>query len=113
MIRNTAQIEAIEDEEDVKGTLANIPPSDVWGTDPSLNVEFDREKLREAIKRQEKDASNATEDDRKRRYNSFHSAYDVSAEDMEAYRLKRSRADDPMAAIEKAKQSQRSSHDYV
>lgn len=56
----------------------------------------------EAIKRQEEqDRDAAAGGDRKRGYNSF-KANDsqATAEDMEAYRLKRARIEDPLAAME-------------
>ncbi len=81
-------------------------PDGVWGTETDKDVELDEAKLREAIKRQEAAAARGDEDerdDRKRGFNSLKEDFNVSAEDMEAYRLKRSRAEDPMAAIEAAK----------
>ena len=62
---------------------------------------MDDNKVKEAVKRQEewmKRDHTTDADDRKRSYNSS-SAIDVTAEDMEAFRLKRAKRDDPMAAF--------------
>jgi pre-mRNA-processing factor SLU7 len=57
--------------------------------------------VREAVRKQEewqRRDHTAEADDRKRGYNST-TAIDVTAEDMEAYRLKKTKRDDPMAAF--------------
>jgi pre-mRNA-processing factor SLU7 len=57
--------------------------------------------VREAVRKQEewqRRDHTAEADDRKRGYNST-TAIDVTAEDMEAYRLKKAKRDDPMAAF--------------
>jgi pre-mRNA-processing factor SLU7 len=82
----------------------------LWGTEGS-DAPLDEAKLKEALRRQEAreaalaaGASGASggggADERKRRYNSLaaDAEAEVTAEDMEAYRLKRGRAEDPMAA---------------
>ena len=52
-------------------------------------------------------------DDRKRAYNSLAGQdVDVSAEEMEAWRIKRSRGDDPLAFIDKEKGKQ-DGYDFV
>src|SRR5690349_14553037 len=75
-----------------------ISRSELYGE--STNPQLDQDKLKEALKREEafqkKARKEAALDDRKRSYNSM-SNVDVSAEDMEAYRLKKARGDDPMA----------------
>ena len=48
-------------------------------------------------------------DERKRKYNSLAADEEVTAEDMEAYRLQRQRAEDPMLAFKKKKDG----YDYV
>ena len=57
-------------------------------------VQLDEEKLKKALNKN----SDSTELS-KRRYNSVDANVDVTAEDMEAYRLKRQRADDPLAKL--------------
>ena len=87
----------------------------VWGSEADKeDIQLDQKKLKEAIKRAEKAAAAAEEDpegsgvdERKRRYNSLNEDYNVTAEDMEAYRMKKSRGDDPLAAIEAAKAAQK------
>jgi len=93
-----------------KAMLEGVKPTSaaLWGTEPEKEaLELDAEKLKEAIRRQEsimrKDGDKAEDDDRKRQYNSLKDSCEVTAEDMEAYRLKRSRGDDPLTAIETAK----------
>lgn len=87
------------------------PSSDgLWGTETGEEgLQLDAEKLKEAMKRQEAALRRREEDgdDRKRGYNSLNEDFSVTAEDMEAYRLKRSRGDDPLAAIEQAKAAQK------
>lgn len=74
--------------------------SDVWGTDVSGDVELDEEKLKAALKKQRAaQAAKAELDDRKRKYNSLAGGEEVTPEEMEAYRMTRSRADDPMAKL--------------
>lgn len=86
----------------LEGVKPGLPG--VWGTDADKeDVQIDEKKLREAMKRHEERMKNNHEDDRKRGYNSLQDDYNVSAEDMEAYRLKKSRGDDPLQAIEKSK----------
>lgn len=77
-----------------------VSRSDVFGE--SSGGTFDEEALSKAIKRQEewsKRDSSEDADDRRRSFNSMKSV-DVKAEDMEAYRLKKSRREDPMASFQ-------------
>lgn len=88
----------------------------IWGTEADKeDVALDPEKLKSAIKRQEEaDRRGAEMDDRKRGYNSISGGgMDVSVEEMEAYRLKKSRGDDPLAAINKVKAAQNGGYDFV
>ena len=63
------------------------------------NAKFDKDKVKEAIQKVEKSKSEPT-DDRKRKYNSLNAdAYDVTEEEMEAYRLRKDTKSDPMANI--------------
>jgi len=63
--------------------------------------ELNQEKLQIALaKHDEKQQDELSIDDRKRKYNSKdNTSIDVTEEDMEAYRLKKARADDPMSKI--------------
>ncbi|GJP75856.1 hypothetical protein CLOP_g6257 [Closterium sp. NIES-67] len=69
----------------------------VWGTDVDLDLKLDKKKLRAALKREE-ELGREEKDERKRKYNVTYSD-DVTEEDMEAYRMKRVHADDPMLAF--------------
>lgn len=112
-----AEKKAVEAEAEERGEkkrrLEGVKPNKagVWGTEADKEeLELDEEKLREAIKKAEaaeRAAEEAPTDDRKRRYNSLKDDIEVSAEDMEAYRIKKSRGDDPLAAIEAAKAAQK------
>mmetsp|Transcript_36617 Transcript_36617/g.56264 ORF Transcript_36617/g.56264 Transcript_36617/m.56264 type:complete len:140 (+) Transcript_36617:366-785(+) len=81
------------------------PKSDVRPTGSKLYGEadqhatFDDVKLKEALEKEEKRKINSDKDERKRKYNSMSTEVDVTEEEMEAYRQKRDRADDPMAKI--------------
>ena len=89
---------------DGKGKKTKNPfdaKKDVWGGDVAEDVQLDPKKLAEALRRE--DARERGEggaeggDERKRGYNVSHEV-DVTEEDMEAYRMKRQRKDDPMNA---------------
>ena len=73
----------------------------VWGSEHAEDVELDEDKLRNALKKQSVLSRAAVEtDDRKRKFNSLAGAQEeVTPEEMEAYRMTRARADDPMAAF--------------
>eukprot|EP00978_Attheya_sp_CCMP212_P013352 scaffold33587_cov52-Attheya_sp.AAC.4 len=62
---------------------------------------YDKDKLKEAIQKTE--AENKTTD-QKRKYNSMNATNDVTPEEMEAYRLKKGRGDDPMARLAETEQ---------
>ncbi|CAI5515750.1 unnamed protein product [Closterium sp. Naga37s-1] len=65
-----------------------------WGTDADMDIKLDKKKLRAALKRED-ELAREEKDERKRKYNVTYSD-DVTEEDMEAYRMKRIHADDPM-----------------
>jgi pre-mRNA-processing factor SLU7 len=107
---------------ETKKRLEGVKPGNavgVWGSEADKeDIEIDPKKLKEALKRAEAAAKAAEDelnggggDDRKRRYNSLNEDYNVSAEDMEAYRMKKSRGDDPLAAIEASKAAQKKKKD--
>lgn len=79
--------------------------SDIFGeSNPAAASSLDADKLaraqRKADEQEEhaRQSAAATGDERKRGYNSMQSV-DVTAEDMEVYRMKRVKQDDPMAAL--------------
>ena len=75
-----------------------------WGMDAG-EVQLDKEKLAAALQKHEEMArASREEDERKRKYNSLSADTGLSAEEMEAYRLKKARADDPMADMQGAKE---------
>lgn len=70
--------------------------SELYGTD-AAPTDLDEEKLKAARKKQrEFQKAQVETDDRKRKYNSMSEA-EVTKEDMEAYRMEKRHADDPMA----------------
>lgn len=79
----------------------------IWGSEVSEDVQLDKDKLQAAIKRAaEQEREDAEKDERKRRYNSMSHDTEVTNEDMEAYRMVRSRAEDPLNDIQAFKNSQ-------
>eukprot|EP00551_Chaetoceros_affinis_P004233 CAMPEP_0203663270 /NCGR_PEP_ID=MMETSP0090-20130426/914_1 /ASSEMBLY_ACC=CAM_ASM_001088 /TAXON_ID=426623 /ORGANISM="Chaetoceros affinis, Strain CCMP159" /LENGTH=617 /DNA_ID=CAMNT_0050526155 /DNA_START=241 /DNA_END=2094 /DNA_ORIENTATION=+ len=59
-------------------------------------AELDQDKVKEALKKNEQTKKTGGS---KRKYNSVDAEVDVTAEEMEAYRLKKERADDPLAKL--------------
>lgn len=63
----------------------------------------DDDKLKEALRREEENAKEATRllrmDERKRPYNSMYEMKELTAEEVEAYQIKRKRDEDPMAHL--------------
>lgn len=81
-------------------TLGGFKPnsSKLYG-EADLSAKLDQDKVKEAIKKVEKGKAEP-KDDRKRKYNSLNpDSYDVTEEEMEAYRLKKETKSDPMANI--------------
>ncbi|KAE9211028.1 Pre-mRNA-splicing factor [Phytophthora fragariae] len=71
--------------------------SEMYGE--NIAPELDEKKLKKAIRKAAKEKKKQTEvDDKKRKYNSMGN-YEVDAEQMEAYKLLKSRGDDPMAKV--------------
>ncbi|RLN48118.1 hypothetical protein BBJ29_004175 [Phytophthora kernoviae] len=71
--------------------------SEMYGE--NMAPELDEKKLKKAIKKATKQKKQqADKDEKKRKYNSMGN-YEVNAEDMEAYRLLKTRGDDPMAKV--------------
>ncbi|KAI9985316.1 hypothetical protein PInf_004644 [Phytophthora infestans] len=71
--------------------------SEMYGE--NIAPELDEKKLKKAIKRAAKEKrKQAEQDDKKRKYNSMGN-YEVNAEEMEAYKLLKSRGEDPMANV--------------
>ena len=66
-------------------------------------IELDKKKLKEAMAKQEEHEENGGDDKKKRKYNSVNADVDVTEEQMEAYRLKKERSDDPMAQLDSDK----------
>ena len=88
-------------ERDGGNTLKGFKPtgSKLYG-EADQNADFDEEKVKEAMKKVDQNNKQAL-DDRKRKYNSLNpESYDVTEEEMEAYRRrKEAKSDDPMAKI--------------
>jgi len=76
-----------------------IKRADIFGeADASVMSQLDPQRLRDALSKSAASSGAAMADDRKRTYNSMQ-AVDVTLEDMEAYRLKRGKEEDPMSAL--------------
>lgn len=76
--------------------------SKLYGEATDQHKEFDKEKLKAAMKRQEEEEAAAERNmsKNKRKYNSLSADVDVTEEDMEAYRMRKERgANDPMANL--------------
>ena len=75
--------------------------SKLYGEVVDQHKEFDREKLRAAMKRQRQQEEDVADGKNKRKYNSSSVEVDVTEEDMEAYRLSKGRgAEDPMVNMD-------------
>lgn len=109
MVRNLvakAQRAEEEAEKRAKSTLSNAhleKGNAQWGSDAVADdSDLDHEKVKAAMKKldkQEKEAAQQGEDERKRKFNSLAADEDgdMTAEEMEAYKLKKGRAEDPAA----------------
>jgi pre-mRNA-processing factor SLU7 len=75
--------------------------SKLYGEVVDKHKEFDKEKLQEAMRRQQQQEKVIVNDGKnKRKYNSLHAEVDVTEEDMEAYRISKGRGvEDPMAKL--------------
>jgi len=87
----------------------------VWGTEVGEDVELDKQKLEEALKKlDERDKQQVDIDDRKRKYNSLRTDGEMpTEEEMEAYRMKKARDEDPMAKIIALKAAANTNYDFV
>lgn len=65
-----------------------------WGTDVPEDLVLDQKKLAEALKKEDK-KRREEKNERKRKYNVKYN-YEVTPEEMEAYRMKKVHHDDPM-----------------
>ncbi|KAL5711597.1 hypothetical protein ACHQM5_013865 [Ranunculus cassubicifolius] len=91
MMANMARKEVAEKVDDVEVEKKNLA---TWGSDIADDLVLDAKKLAEALKK-EGGRKKEESDKRKRKYNVSWDD-EVTAEDMEAYRIKRSHYDDPM-----------------
>lgn len=96
---NTQERKMLEAPPEDAERVAEEPPSmkanQLWGE--NMAPELDEKKLRKALKRaNRKERKKFDSDERKRKYNSLESD-NVTAEEMEAYRMTKVRANDPMA----------------
>lgn len=79
----------------------------IWGSEVSEDMQLDKDKLQAALKKAaEKEQEETEKDERKRKYNSMSHDIDVTNEDMEAYRMVRNRADDPLNEMQALKNAQ-------
>ena len=79
------------------------------------DVELDKQRLEEAIRKlDERDKKQTEVDDRKRKYNSLQTDGEMpTEEEMEAYRMKKARDEDPMAKIIALKAAATTNYDFV
>ena len=85
----------------------------MWGTEVDGDVRIDKEKLRKALKAQEEKENETQDDDRKRKFSSLDDSTEgVTEEEMEAYRLRKAREDDPLLN-KTAGESAGNGYDYV
>ncbi|DBA94522.1 hypothetical protein WJX77_001894 [Trebouxia sp. C0004] len=91
------------------------PTNGVWGTDVGEDVELDKQRLEEALRKlDERDKKQIEVDDRKRKYNSLQTDGEMpTEEEMEAYRMKKARDEDPMAKIIALKAAATTNYDFV
>ena len=91
------------------------PNNGVWGTDVGEDVELDKHRLDEALRKlDERDKKQVEVDDRKRKYNSMQTDGEMpTEEEMEAYRMKKARDEDPMAKIIALKAAANTNYDFV
>jgi len=122
MARNVAQVTQGRD-----GSADAPPPSSMqqplktvtWGSDVAADIQLDPQRLAAALARQERELQGDGQgrgagglDERKRGYNSLSEAA-VTEEDMEAWRQKRSRGDDPLADPSKTAGGGTDGYEYV
>lgn len=94
-------------------TVLCLQKKAVWGTETAQDAIIDQAKVKAAMKRQEEEeAAGLEQDERKRKYNSLSSGAGVTDEEMEAYRLRKARTDDPMAQHAAGSTAQ-NGYDYV
>ncbi len=79
------------------------------------DVELDKQRLEEALRKlDERDKKQTEVDDRKRKYNSLQTDGEMpTEEEMEAYRMKKARDEDPMAKIIALKAAATTNYDFV
>lgn len=79
------------------------------------DVELDKQRLEEALRKlDERDKKQVEVDDRKRKYNSLQTDGEMpTEEEMEAYRMKKARDEDPMAKIIALKAAANTNYDFV
>ena len=79
------------------------------------DVELDKQRLEEALRKlDERDKKQFEVDDRKRKYNSLQTDGEMpTEEEMEAYRMKKARDEDPMAKIIALKAAATTNYDFV
>lgn len=86
-----------------KGENANAP--DLYSSKSKLygeadqKAEIDKEKVKAALEKYDREQSDKHKGDKKRKYHSMDAEVDVAEEEMEAYRLRKERSADPMANL--------------
>mmetsp|Transcript_7005 Transcript_7005/g.15287 ORF Transcript_7005/g.15287 Transcript_7005/m.15287 type:complete len:687 (+) Transcript_7005:182-2242(+) len=81
-------------------SAASKPSGSKMYGEANQHAELDKAKVREALRKAVEEEAKNEGDERKRKYNSIASdGMDVTEEEMEAFRLRKGRADDPMAKL--------------
>jgi pre-mRNA-processing factor SLU7 len=93
-------LKALPNRKNTNSTSMDTPSSrsKLYG-EADQNAHLDKEKVKAALEKFERDGKEKNRDDRKRKYNSMNAEVDVTEEEMEAYRLRKERSADPMANI--------------
>lgn len=109
MLRNmeqkAQQLQAAAEEDEQRRAASTLSNShfkaDVWGAEAAGDVELDEQKLKAALDKQaQRDSQQVETDERKRKYNSLAAdEEDIGLEEMEVYRMKKNRAEDPINAF--------------
>ena len=64
-----------------------------------VGAKVDQTRVKELLDKMDKEEDPESKDGRKRKYNSLKTDVDVTEEEMEAYRIRKERGNDPMANI--------------
>ena len=101
MAQAREMLKAVPAAERTAGAAAAAKPSGskMYG-EANMSADLDKAKVRAALRKAAEEDANNGGDDKKRKYNSISAdGIDVTEEEMEAFRLRKERSDDPMAKL--------------